>query len=215
MFVPQKAAVRPRAFAPHCGEPLPLQDLVMAFLEERQREGSEAGTIIRIEGGAGAGKSTALAHLAAVLPGVAGMAFLDGESPEIAICRKLRRETVILVSSDEDLAEVDVSFELAPWTADDLLEYLLATHPRECGVLLTRIRQAGDDKPLQGNPELWRTALEELAAEPTLPGVRAALEQAVRRIFERSDDRWYAETDASGKTNIEKLIERWNRFTVD
>jgi putative spermidine/putrescine transport system substrate-binding protein len=29
------------------------------------------------------------------------------------------------------------------------------------------------------------------------------------------DDRWYAETDASGKTNIEKLIERWNRFTVD
>ena len=53
MFVPQKAAVRPRAFAPHSGEPLPLEDLVLAFLEEQRDEG-DAGTIIRIEGGAGA-----------------------------------------------------------------------------------------------------------------------------------------------------------------
>lgn len=211
MFVPQKAAVRPRAFAPHCGEPLPLEDLVLAFLEERQRALADAGTIIQIEGGAGAGKSTALAHLAAVLPGAAGMAFLDGESPEIAICRKLRRETVILVSGDEDSGDVDASFELAPWTADDLLEYLLAAHPRECGALLTRIRQAGDDGPLQGNPELWRTALEELAAEPALPGVRAALEQAVKRIFERSDDRWYAEECCVAK--LAGDLDRWLTLT--
>jgi putative spermidine/putrescine transport system substrate-binding protein len=36
----------------------------------------------------------------------------------------------------------------------------------------------------------------------------------VKKQFVR-DDRWYAETDASGRTNIERLIERWNRFTVD
>lgn len=210
MFVPQKAAVRPRAFAPHSGEPLPLEDLVLAFLEEQRDEGN-AGTIIRIEGGAGAGKSTALAHLAAVLPGAAGMAFLDGDSPEIAICRKLRRETVILVSGDEDSGEVDASFELVPWTTDDLLEYLLAAHPRECGALLMRIRQAGDDGPLQGNPELWRTVLEELAAEPALPSVRAALERAVRRIFERSDDRWYAEECCVAK--LAGDLDRWLTLT--
>lgn len=104
-----------------------------AFLEERQRRKSEAGTIIQIKGGAGAGKSTALAHLAAVLPLADTLAFLDGESPEIAVCRKLRKETVILALGDEDMDEVDASFTLAPWTEDDLLEYLLAAHPRECG----------------------------------------------------------------------------------
>jgi uncharacterized protein YjbI with pentapeptide repeats/energy-coupling factor transporter ATP-binding protein EcfA2 len=211
MLTPQRAFVRPRAFAPHCGEPLPLEDLVLAFLEERQRKGSEAGTIIQIAGDAGAGKSTALAHLAAVLPGATGMAFLDDEPPEVAICRKLRKETVILASGDEDTDEVDASFELAPWTTDDLLEYLLAAHPRECGALLTRIRQAGDDGPLEGNPELWRTVLEELVAEPALPGVRAALEQAVRRIFERSDDRWYAEECCVAK--LAGDLDRWLTLT--
>jgi uncharacterized protein YjbI with pentapeptide repeats len=211
MLIPQRAVVRPRAIAPHCGESLPLEDLVLAFLEERQQEGSEAGTIIQIGGGAGAGKSTALAHLAAVLPEAEGMAFLDNESPESAICRKLRGETVIMAFEDEVRSEADACFELAPWTQDDLLEYLLAAHPRECGALLARIRLAGDGAPLQGNPELWRCVLEELAAEPALPSARGALEQALGRVFERSDDRWYAEECCVAK--LAGDLDRWLTLT--
>ena len=193
MLTPQRAFVRPHAIAPHSGESLPLEDLVSAFLAERQREESGTGTIIQIGGGAGAGKSTALAHLAAVLPFAEKLTFVDGGSLEQAFSRKLLKQTAILALGDEASHEADVFFELAPWTEDDLLEYLLAAHPRECGALLTRIRQAGDGAPLQGNPELWRCVMEGLAEEPTLPSVRAALERALSRMYERADDRWYME----------------------
>lgn len=193
MFTPQRAIVRPRAIAPHSGEPLPLVDLVSAFLEERQRDGSGTGAIIQIGGGTGAGKSTALAHLAVVLPLAEMMTFVDGGSLEQAFGQKRLKQTVILALGGNKLPEADAFFQLAPWTEDDLLEYLLAAHPRECGALFTRIRQARDGGPLQGNPELWRCVLEEMAQDPSLPNVQAALERVLMRIYERADDRWYME----------------------
>lgn len=211
MLTPKRAIVRPRAIAPHCGEPLPLEDLVLAFLEERQPEGSGTGTIIQIGGGAGAGKSTALAHLAAVLPFTETLTFADGGSLEQAFGQKLLKQTVILALGDNAIHEADAFFELAPWTEDDLLEYLLAVHPRECGALLSRIRQAGDGGPLQGNPELWSRVLEELAADATLPSVRAALERALTRIFERADDRWYTEECCVAK--LAGDLDRWLALT--
>ena len=210
MFTPQRALVRPRAIAPHSREPLLLEDLVSAFLE-RQRAGDDTGTIIQIGGGAGAGKSTALAHLAKVLPGAEGMTFLDGGSLEQAVCRKFRKETVILAVGGKDFPESDAFYKLAPWAEDDLLEYLLAAHPHECGKLLWRIRQAGDGGPLQGNPELWHCVLEELAADATLPSVRAALERALTRIFERADDRWYTEECCVAK--LAGDLDRWLALT--
>lgn len=215
MLSPKRALVRPRAIALHSGESLPLEDLVSAFLDElrneRRRGDGDTGTIIQIGGEAGAGKSTALAHLAAVLPGAAEMVFLDDESADIAFSHKLRRETVFLALGDEVLDEADAFFELAPWTGDDLLEYLMAAHRPECGQLLLRIRQAGDGERLEGNPELWRNALEEMAADPMLPGVREALERAVRRMFERSDDRWYAEECCVAK--LAGDLDRWMALT--
>jgi uncharacterized protein YjbI with pentapeptide repeats len=211
MVTPQRAFVRPRAIARHCGEPLPLEDLVLDFLEERRGTAGDSGTIIQIRGEAGAGKSTAVAHLAAVLPGAEGMAFLDDEASEIALCRKLRRETVIMALGEEALDEADACFELAPWTGDDVLEYLLAAHPRECGELLKRIREADDGEALHGNPELWRCAVEEMVSEPALPGVRGALERAVTRMFERSDDRWYAEECCVAK--LAGDLDRWLALT--
>ncbi|MBC7853383.1 MAG: hypothetical protein IAF94_08110, partial [Pirellulaceae bacterium] len=116
MLTPQRASVRPHAISPHSGEPLPLEDLVSAFLEERQREGSGSGAIIQIGGGAGAGKSTALAHLAAVLPFSETLTFVDGGSLEQAFSRKLLKQTVILALGGNAIHEADALFELAPWT---------------------------------------------------------------------------------------------------
>lgn len=206
-----RAVVRPRAFAPNCGEPLPLEDLVLEFLEERQQERRESGLVIQIRGGEGAGKSAALAHLAAVLPRAEELVFLDDEPFDAALAHKLQKQTVFLTYGDEEVSEVDAAFSLASWTSDDLLEYLLATHPRECGALLARIREAGDGGPLRGNPELWRTVVEELAADPALPNARAALERALARMFERADDRWYAEECCVAK--LAGDLDRWLALT--
>ena len=61
MFTPQRALVRPRAISTHSGEALPLEELVLAFLEQRRRRtGTIDGTLIQIAGGPGAGKTAVL-----------------------------------------------------------------------------------------------------------------------------------------------------------
>src|SRR3954471_6782694 len=127
MFTPQRALVRPRAISPHSGEPLPLEELVSEFLADRQAQlGTIAGTVIQIAGGPGAGKSTALAHLAEVLPQSSLLLFLDDASPEAVLLKKLQHQSVIFCYR-EQTHDADIMFELAPWTQDDLLELLLAT----------------------------------------------------------------------------------------
>src|SRR5437870_3330244 len=70
MIEPQRAAVRPRASAN--GEALLLEEEVRCLLD--------AGTrgVVALRGPTGSGKTTALQHLAAVLPPDAPVALLDG-----------------------------------------------------------------------------------------------------------------------------------------
>ena len=57
--------------------------------------------------------------------------------------------------------------ELAPWCEDDLIEYLLATHPKQCGSVVGRIRAASGKSPFLGSPEICRPVLDAL---PRMPG---------------------------------------------
>src|SRR5262249_17948177 len=72
MIQPERAPVKPRVLCPASGEALPLEDEVRALLEAGARG------VVEITGPAGAGKTTALRHLAAVLPSSAPLMFLDG-----------------------------------------------------------------------------------------------------------------------------------------
>ena len=62
MVEPKQAPVRPRVVSPHTGETLVLEDEILSLAE------SSRSDTIWVTGGIGYGKSTAIEHLAAVLP---------------------------------------------------------------------------------------------------------------------------------------------------
>lgn len=71
MIGSQRARVRPRVVAIDSGEQFLLEDEVRRLVETGQRG------VVQLYGGPGSGKSTALAHLAAVLEDCQDIAFVD------------------------------------------------------------------------------------------------------------------------------------------
>ena len=72
------------------------------------------------------------------------------------------------------------TLKLAPWGRDELIEYLLATHPKECASVLSRLTRA-DLQQFGGVPELWRVALDELADNASLGGPVEAVVAYIHR----------------------------------
>jgi uncharacterized protein YjbI with pentapeptide repeats len=186
MIDPERAAVRPRVFAPKMVDTLTLEDEVRQFLEA-----GKPG-VIAILGAPGSGKTTALRHLAAVLPSV-NVTFLD--SPDAISLWMVRREaplhliiytcpnaTNLLIPWDTELA----AYRLMPWCSDDLIEYLLAAHKPHCASVMARVR-AGGGSFLHGVPELWRPVLDRLAADPALPDPRRALHRFLEEHLSDTD----------------------------
>jgi energy-coupling factor transporter ATP-binding protein EcfA2 len=73
------AAVKPRVISPQSGDPIPLAGVI-----ERIIAGGDHGAVC-IHGGPGSGKSTALRHLAAVLPPGAAVRLLDTPVPRASL----------------------------------------------------------------------------------------------------------------------------------
>jgi len=71
MIVAKQAPVRPRVFSPCSGEVLLLEEAV------RERIAEARSGVIFIGGSAGAGKTTALEHLAAVFANPPSLRFVD------------------------------------------------------------------------------------------------------------------------------------------
>jgi uncharacterized protein YjbI with pentapeptide repeats len=76
-------------------------------------------------------------------------------------------------------------YGLAPWSQDDLIEYLLAAHRDRCPSVMARLRQSGDCGFLQGNPELWTTVLNAMASNKSITDIRSALR---RELAEQLSD---------------------------
>jgi len=167
-----RAPVRPRIIASATKASLPLEDEVERWLGQGQ-PGS-----LQIVGGPGSGKSTALAHLAAIFPEHARLRILD-DSLE-AKTHTDPAPFTIFVGTQKSASTRTPSLSLAPWSRDELIEYLLAAHPRECASVMARITKA-DIAAFAGVPELWRIALDELAADPTLAGPAVAIVRYMRR----------------------------------
>jgi uncharacterized protein YjbI with pentapeptide repeats len=162
-----RARVRPRVISPESGESLPLEDLIGPILTR-----GESGNI-RIVGGAGAGKTTALNHLAGLVPPHLNASFRDEPSAE-AISDALAPGWV--VHTADTSAGDATNLRLAPWGKDEWIEYLLATDRRLCGSVMARLAPLEDEvHALEGIPELWRVVLDRMVADSSLPGPRRAL----------------------------------------
>lgn len=173
MIQPQRAPVRPRIVCPASGEALPLEDEMRRLLDAGVRG------IVAILGEAGAGKTTALQHLAAVLPSEAGFLLLD----ECDLAGHCNAPTDRLVIYAAQWAQAESSrvaaYWLAPWDNDDAIEYLLAVHKDRCASVMARLRREGDAL-CRGLPELWRVVLDRLACDETIPDGRSAMRHEVQ-----------------------------------
>jgi uncharacterized protein YjbI with pentapeptide repeats len=167
MVLPQRAPVRPRVFGPGSEVASPLEDEIRALLAAGGRG------VVYLTGPMGSGKSAALRHLAAVLPAGAPVHFL-AESTALAGSPALLDGLVVCAASSPGDEPRAVSYRLAPWGEDDLIEYLLAVHRGRSASVMARVRKA-DHARLRGVPELWQIVLDQLANDPSIPDVRGAL----------------------------------------
>jgi uncharacterized protein YjbI with pentapeptide repeats len=198
MIEPRRAAVKPRVLSAASGEVVPLEDMV------RRHVDAGAWGVVAVLGPAGSGKTTALGHLAAVLPDPDRIAFLDDPSlPEVLTLtdQEPSRLVVVAASSERAVALAGsapnqrealpatgllASYRLAPWTEDDRIEYLLAVHKPRCAAVMARVRPA-DRRLLGGVPELWQIVLDRLVGDDTLPDARTALHRYLEEHLSDTD----------------------------
>ena len=171
---PQRAPVAPRARRLPDGEVLPLEQIVRQFIDHHERG------VIHLGGGPGSGKTTALRHLAAVLPPRAPVFLFDDTPPNYL--HALARSGVVLMASDQPPTHPLIAHvRLEPWCQDDVIEYLLATYPKQCAAIMARVNDDPDAARLGGSPMLWRMALDGFAEDDALRFVASALR---RRVFD-------------------------------
>lgn len=146
--------MRPRVHRTGSTVPLLLEEEIRQLLDSGQR------VEVRLCGARGLGKTTALAHLAAVFAGDSRLALRD-----LLDTSKPGEELVTVVASRRDGPEDALRFHLLPWTDDDVLEYLLATHPDRIATAFSAWQvEATHDLHLW--PGICRRVLDVLATQP-------------------------------------------------
>jgi uncharacterized protein YjbI with pentapeptide repeats len=183
----ERAPVRPRVISEQGTTPVLLERLVLDRLSARSRG------MLFIHGDPGSGKTTAMRHLAAVLPPDAPVALYDeGDCPRTRFVpvhrpaapptgpyRHVRRMKDVLVVC---AAKAAPGYRLTDWTLDDRIEYLLAAHRGQCDSIMKRVA-AVDTSGLRGRPQLWRVLLDEMAADEAVADFPMALARRMDRLM--------------------------------
>ena len=192
-MVPRRAPVRPRVQSIGDSAILPLEHHIRQLLDEKSLEP------VNIFGPPGCGKSAALGHIAAlfgdrvhVVDGSWSGGLGAQQQQQAAI--ESRRLIVFATGSPASPR----AFALAPWTRDDVIEYLLAAYPTECKSVMARLGEQGDE--LQGSPEFWVIVLEAFAADRALDTVSDALRR--HAAAELGDSTFYQEVACYALQNV-------------
>jgi uncharacterized protein YjbI with pentapeptide repeats/energy-coupling factor transporter ATP-binding protein EcfA2 len=179
----QRAPVRPRVLSPDTGEAIPLDDEIGPMIQA-----GRCG-LVAIAGEAGSGKTTALRHLAALLPPWARdrVRLFDQPDSDLAALEAAAadRSLVIITPCPTSPLKSRAVYRLALWSQDDLIEYLLAVHWDRCASVMARLKASGDRGFLEGIPELWAVVLDRMARDESIGDVRTALR---RELAAQLDD---------------------------
>ncbi|MFN0135095.1 MAG: pentapeptide repeat-containing protein [Phycisphaerae bacterium] len=89
--------------------------------------------------------------------------------------------TVIIGTVSQVRDPHTVTLRLAPWTHDDVVDYLLAVAPKQCGRVMKRVEPQLAQDEFAGYPALWTIALDEMLMDDSLPTPLAALENCISR----------------------------------
>ncbi len=162
------ARVRPRVISPSTREAVLLEDEIGPLIQRGERG------FVQLVGEPGSGKSTALRHLAAILPPWMHERVRLLDEVDVAVDdtdRILIISTALPVSQSNPLR----FYALARWGQDDLIEYLLAAHRERCPSVMARLKRSGNCTFLRGIPELWTVVLDLMASDESIADIRAAL----------------------------------------
>ena len=110
------APVRPRFISPLTGDALTLEESVVDAVRRFGRG------VIEISGPSGSGKTVALQHLEAVLPDDLGVRFF-GRHKSLTPTDLLQCAIVEVDSDAEPFPRQVARFALAPWGADEIIEF--------------------------------------------------------------------------------------------
>lgn len=204
-LVPALATVRPRVCATEGDSSRLLEEIVEEFADE-----SPTG-ILWLLGQEGSGKSTALAHLAAVFEGDSGYAFLDDADhlDSDAACAdfvSLSQEALVIAARSTSISTGHKVLRLEPWGVDELVEYLLVAHRSQCGEVMQRL---GDEARRSWTPEIVRVVLDRLVANPNLrnasSAIRTYLEQELPDTWQLTAARQFCLAHQKGGKALQTL----------
>jgi uncharacterized protein YjbI with pentapeptide repeats len=163
--------VRPRVIESRALEATPMlvEDAIERYVAS-QTSGS-----VRISGPRGSGKSTALRAIEAAVGAQMDVVLLD--EPGIEEIRRQRDAKLVVYTTAEPLQLEDLArFEMAPWSRDELIEYLLAAHADRCTAVMSRLAASSSEGALGGSPALSAIVLDLMAERDDVPGVLDAVE---------------------------------------
>jgi uncharacterized protein YjbI with pentapeptide repeats len=170
MVSPKRAPVKPRVVSRETNETVLLEDVIESYLARK------CAGVIELTGRPGAGKTTALAHLASLAFADRIILVDDAWQEDVEMSST---ERVVIYATRRRMKRNDICYELAPWSTDDLIEYLLATDPDRCSSVVTRFSDDGDRVLLEGTPALVCLVAEQMAKSDQIQDVRSALRQAI------------------------------------
>ena len=94
-------------------------------------------------------------------------------------------QLTVLAHSNRDLLQ-ESTWQIAPWTDDDLIEFLLSKYPEKCSAVMAQIRSDPGRDLLNGSPSLSTLVVEKIVKSNKPSDIRSALRQV---IIEKTGER--------------------------